>query len=334
MKIPKHQFNFRYRDTDHRYVMAFALFMSIFLMIFLFWNRFIRDRLPRDIPGEPNILRLFFLSYALIVVLLYFIISLIYLRKFLKRNFAPGFISKILQKFPIISKIRDTVEKLREYVLPKPTLFWWYVFARFFVPEYGTLPFRRRYIFYPLLHLGYRFMHLFYPRGPLQRGISKYPLKLYIAVLLISVLPRVICSTIFLYEVTILHHVELFYKCVLLWLIPYIFNNMIMMYRAMVDVELKILENDPAPGAIPLLQIIPMPGDNEMVYLIKGDPRYDEEVFQETARYFFEVNDFSIFLDKRLFFVLYTLRIYMAPIYSIMLIIPLGFWLFKAIYPN
>jgi hypothetical protein len=161
--------------------------VGIFIISFLFWNRFLRVRLPREIHEQP-------FGYSTLLVL-FLAILFVYqavttLRKVLQIEsvtFSYGLLNfRILYKLTeVISSISNSPTKVFE-------LIYTYVYIR------------------PLLDIMCNFGVYLH---------RKYLVLWYIGVFII---PQAIVTIIFFYEVTVYHHLVLFYKVIYLLGIPLI----------------------------------------------------------------------------------------------------------------
>lgn len=186
----------------------FSIIFTLLFAIFIFWNRFFRLRLPRSIEMQPYFnLHCFFI---LVFFIGSFSLFLYYLLKFLKLIPRPR------------SRLSSVKNRILLYISNKPQI----MVAGQFI--YKTV------INGPTTVYDYLYQYI-YMRPFIQRTgsflVKYFTEKPIIPYILFLVLPKLIPWFILLFEIIYYQHITYFYKALILYLIPLLFNIILYMIK-------------------------------------------------------------------------------------------------------
>jgi hypothetical protein len=202
---------------NYRITIIIGLFSGIFWIVFILWNRLIRDRLPRDLTlAQPYS----FQFWIVLSLFIYFIFISLYSLNKIQRKWerllipnTPGDIDKVicklatkLQKRTILLRI---LEFFKNYVLDAPLYLWRFVYFNA----------SKKFVFnlYQIIACYYIF------RKVLPMDINRYQAILSIIIFIHT--PRIIAFIVFLCEILVRQKLEVFYSVAVILLIPVIFKS-------------------------------------------------------------------------------------------------------------
>lgn len=196
--------------------LIYSFIFTILLTMWIIWSRFIRERLPKDITFEYfniYIVILLFLSTSLI--LMYYLLTLLKVIPNPKSKFSL-FIQHTfnhLKKKPRFIVINNFIN---EHILEGPSntykIIYEYVYIKPFIHQIGS-------------KLSYHF--------------SDYPLVPYV---IAYIIPKTLPWIILLIEITLFQHIEYFYKVIIIFIVPLIFNIMLFIIKQHAIESIQIYE--------------------------------------------------------------------------------------------
>lgn len=186
--------------------LIFSFIFTGLLTSLIIWNRFIRQRLPREITYhaiftyQDKIIFLLFLAY--------FSIWFYYFLKYLKVIPRPNSrFKKILDKFLYYLETKKSVKLFEEFFINHisngPTNVYNYFYIFIYVK--------------PFIYICGTFLHKYFQLKPIVPYIFGF------------LLPRFIIITVFLIEIMFFNYLNYFYKVLILYLIPLIFKIVLFM---------------------------------------------------------------------------------------------------------
>lgn len=213
------------------YTIIFGLLMGIIIISFTVWNRLIRERLPREIIGEPFTLKFWFILFMFMYFFLFMLLYLNILQKQLRGvKYKNKYVLKFSKYLEKKTNILNLIEFMINYIFNSPLYLWRFLY--FNLPEKYT---------HPIVHYLYKFgiyiNENFFP-GKLE-GFKRE----IIATTICSYIPKLWVFGIFVYEIGINKELRYFYYFAVLLLVPLIFYAL---RRILYDIsyyELKDLED-------------------------------------------------------------------------------------------
>lgn len=213
-----------------------GLFFGALIISLIIWNRLIRERLPRELTGEPFTL-LFWI--VLILFVCFFLRMSITVNKFQKNLRGISKPNKYLFKFYIFVKTRyesrPRVKNFCEsvggylihYVLEAPLFLWRYLFNNF--PHKIVL-----YISMSLGNFGFFIWNRYLQKEKKKNSYFRQT----VIIVILDYMPKVITSFAFFYEALVYRELNNVYKIAVILIIPYIFSALIIMLQDMIYQQL------------------------------------------------------------------------------------------------
>jgi hypothetical protein len=209
-----------------------GLTMGILTISFIIWNRLIRERLPREIVGEPFTFQFWIILY----LFLYFLFIVLYKLNKLQKKLRgiplnPRYVrrfTEFLEKKPIL---QDALQFTINYILSGPVYLWTFFYFNF-PSKYKT----------PVLNYFYNVGRLICERV-FPGSITGY-FRETLATMILLYIPKIIVFGVYLYEIFIYKELEWFYYCAIILLIPLIFLGLRRILLDLSYFELERLEKD------------------------------------------------------------------------------------------
>ena len=211
------------RYENSFWTIGIGLLMGTLIICSIIWNRLIRERLPREIPGEIEVY-----SFSFWIILISFLSCLVGLWHYLKdvlialklKEFKTPKIliafDNFFEKRPKSRQIlNDTSDYYKYYILEAPLYLWRFVY---FNCRSGIMA-----AILQKLQILYNFAWYLAETVFNRDEVPNHKLRMLLTTIILLYIPRIIAFTIFSIEVLIYKKLEYFYYFSWILLIPVIF---------------------------------------------------------------------------------------------------------------
>jgi hypothetical protein len=205
-----------------------GLVVGIFWISFILWNRLIREHLPRDLTlVEPYSITfwvvLFLYLGAIVIIKMYFWVKA--WRGITKTN---KYLIKFCEWLLKNPKLVNISQFITNYILKAPFYVWRYLYFPYEKYKY-------KFVINPIYSFGVVLADDVYKKSKLQSN------SILSTIIILSYLPRILASSVFLYEILIFKKLDYFYTFAIILLHPLIFLSLRRMLFDIAYRERKII---------------------------------------------------------------------------------------------
>lgn len=186
--------------TKIKFIISFIL--ALFLIIFSFWNRLIRNRLPKTLVDFNNYYGVLSICCTIFILSIIVIYKFYTLFSFKTKN---NLIMSYIMRFKFTQYLLEPLIKISAFISEGPKILFEVLYSACNIAKVLEKPF---------FHLSVY----------LKDISTEYPYIFTIIYLLCNLLPKVILAIIFNIEIIFYHEIKYFYKLLALLIIPLCYN--------------------------------------------------------------------------------------------------------------